>query len=94
MAQPFSQNQDFSDLYQLKTHMQSTSQKLELPELKKMVHWKAMHLGINELEIIVKRYLEQRMETMSRQELWDFYVDVVERESDHLFAVLFGTIHI
>lgn len=89
-SENFYQSRDLSDLDQMRNSLQSQSVNLELPEMKKMVYWKATHLGINELEIIVRRYLDDNMENMSKETLWEFYLDVVERESDYLFSVLLG----
>ena len=77
-------------LEDLRKELQSSSMKLDLPTMRKMVYWKAGHLGINEVEILVKKYLDEKMEHMDIEQLWNFHENVVDRETDFLWRHLLG----
>ena len=77
-------------LEQLREQLQSTAVDQDIETMRKMVYWKAGHLGVNEIEILVLKYLDAHMPDMNRQKLWAFYADVVERETDFLWRQLLG----
>ena len=79
-----------NSLESLRTGMQDSVNKQDINVMRKMVYWKATHLGINEVEIIMKRFLDKNMDKMNAEQLWGFYTDVIERETDFLWRELFG----